>query len=68
MSVKYGVPQGSVLGPILFSIYCNDLPDICNEEGKNEEIYMYPDDTTVYVTASDPDLVVTALNEVLNKL
>ena len=39
------------------------------KKGKMKKfIYMYADDTTVYVTASDPDLVVTALNKVLNKL
>ena len=46
--VNAGVPQDSILGPTLFLLYINDLPDhvIC-------DITIYADDTTLYSKASD---------------
>ena len=50
--VTSGIPQGSVLGPILFVIYINDVPECVNAS-----TYIFADDTKIYKEISCEDVV-----------
>ena len=52
-SLKYGVPQGSVLGPILFTIYMSPLSDIMRDHQLN--YHSFADDTQIYLSFSPRD-------------
>ncbi|RUS87865.1 hypothetical protein EGW08_004398 [Elysia chlorotica] len=60
--VTSGIPQGSVVGPMLFVMYINDLPDVCTSNVK-----LFADDTKLF-TRSDDEAATTVMQEDLNRL
>ena len=58
------MPQGSVLGPLLFLLYVNDLPDV----SKKLTFYLFADDTLVYFDSPDLLNLQKTVNKELRKI
>ena len=63
-TVQCGVPQGSVLGPLLFLIYINDI----HTSAKEVIFHLFADDTCIFFSHKDLNVIESTLNNALGKI
>jgi hypothetical protein len=64
-NIKRDVPKGSILGPLIFLLYINDLPYKIN---KSSDPILYVDDTNLLCSNANSTELVTALKAILLKV
>ena len=64
ISVNYGVPQGSILGPLFFIMYVNDLLSMFGQD--MSRILLYADDTVIYYADREANVACSEVERGLN--
>ena len=64
LNIRYGVPQGSVLGPLLFLLYVNDLARVSNKLTP----IMFADDSNFFLHGIDLEVMETLINHELKDI
>lgn len=62
-NINFGVPQGSILGPLLFNIYINDLPRVLQQK-----MILFADDSTVIFTGNNTSILTKNINYTLENI
>ena len=63
-AITFGVPQGSILAPLLFILHLNDLPDAL----ESCSVLMYADDTVLFCSGKQASTIESTLNRELSRI